>query len=129
MSNSPSTYWNTDTRKDHDVRARRPAWIQRTRTCAQQTAADVFVTGCELSAFGNGFIPGETFSDRLQSMATADHFRRGGCGHRQVISVRESAKSFARHHVPQRVPDTISGKVPRLGGRLQPVEHLAGPST
>jgi hypothetical protein len=146
MSNSPSTYWNTDTRKDHDVRARginydtgflpgdklsrktftaeivrgemavvagelhcdairisgrQPdrlaiaaqeakaagleVWLapfpvdlgpadtlKLFETCAQQTAADVFVTGCELSAFGNGFIPGETFSDRLQSMATAD---------------------------------------------------------
>ncbi|MCZ1008249.1 hypothetical protein [Streptomyces lydicus] len=32
----------------------------------------VFVAGCELSAFCAGFIPGDTYSDRLQAMATAD---------------------------------------------------------
>ncbi|MEU8787332.1 hypothetical protein [Streptomyces sp. NPDC048637] len=32
----------------------------------------VFVAGCELSAFGAGFIPGESYRDRLQAMTTAD---------------------------------------------------------
>lgn len=32
----------------------------------------VFVAGCELSAFCAGFIPGDTYSDRLQAMVTAD---------------------------------------------------------
>jgi hypothetical protein len=146
MSISPSTSWNTDTRKDHDVRARGinydtgflpgdklsrkaftaeivrremaviadelhcdavrisgrepdrlaiaaqeakaaglevwltpfpvdldpPDMLQMFETCAREIPADVFVTGCELSAFGNGFIPGATYLDRLQSMATAD---------------------------------------------------------
>lgn len=35
--------------------------------------ADVrLVTGCELSAFAPGFIPGDTYGDRLSAMATAD---------------------------------------------------------
>ncbi|MEV0585610.1 hypothetical protein [Nonomuraea sp. NPDC050310] len=32
----------------------------------------VFVAGCELSAFGAGFIPGATYGDRLGAMANAD---------------------------------------------------------
>jgi hypothetical protein len=32
----------------------------------------VFVTGCEISAFCDGFIPGDTYRDRIQAMATAD---------------------------------------------------------
>ncbi|WP_310721019.1 hypothetical protein [Streptomyces lydicus] len=32
----------------------------------------VFVAGCEMSAFCNGFIPGDTYSDRLHAMTTAD---------------------------------------------------------
>lgn len=32
----------------------------------------VFVAGCEVSAFCGGFIPGDTYRDRLHTMATAD---------------------------------------------------------
>ncbi|MEO3784149.1 hypothetical protein ABGB12_12510 [Actinocorallia sp. B10E7] len=32
----------------------------------------VFVAGCEISAFCPGFIPGDTYGDRLRQMATAD---------------------------------------------------------
>lgn len=32
----------------------------------------VLVTGCEISAFGAGFIPGDTYGERLRAMATAD---------------------------------------------------------
>ncbi|MFF8374069.1 hypothetical protein ACF05W_35475 [Streptomyces lydicus] len=32
----------------------------------------VFVAGCEMSAFCTGFIPGDTYSDRLHAMTTAD---------------------------------------------------------
>ncbi|MEU0484121.1 hypothetical protein ABZ260_33685 [Streptosporangium sp. NPDC006013] len=32
----------------------------------------VFVTGCEISGFGAGFIPGATYHDRLQAISTAD---------------------------------------------------------
>lgn len=32
----------------------------------------VFVAGCESSAFGAGFLPGDTYAERLQTMATAD---------------------------------------------------------
>lgn len=45
---------------------------QRAETLRQSGAQVVFVTGCELSAFGHGFLPGETYLDRLHAMATAD---------------------------------------------------------
>jgi len=32
----------------------------------------VFVAGCELSTFGTGFLPGDTYLARLQAMTTAD---------------------------------------------------------
>ncbi len=32
----------------------------------------VFVTGCEVSAFCGGFLPGATYTDRLRAMVTAD---------------------------------------------------------
>jgi hypothetical protein len=32
----------------------------------------VFVAGCELSLFGSGFVPGETFADRITGLATSD---------------------------------------------------------
>lgn len=35
-------------------------------------ATVVFVTGCETSAFGAGFLPGATYLDRMRAMATAD---------------------------------------------------------
>lgn len=35
-------------------------------------ASVVFVTGCETSAFGAGFVPGDTYLDRMRAMATAD---------------------------------------------------------
>ncbi|MDJ0462222.1 hypothetical protein [Streptomyces sp. H27-C3] len=47
--------------------------------CAQRAEAVrvggaevVFVAGCEISSFGNGFIPGATYGDRLGAMAGAD---------------------------------------------------------
>jgi len=45
---------------------------QRAETIRHDGADVVFVTGCEISAFCGGFIPGETYADRLNAMATAD---------------------------------------------------------
>ncbi|MER7989673.1 hypothetical protein ABTY53_29400 [Streptomyces noursei] len=45
---------------------------ERAERVRRSGAEVVFVTGCELSAFGAGFIPGETYADRLRAMATAD---------------------------------------------------------
>ncbi|MEW1677102.1 hypothetical protein AB0O47_28250 [Streptomyces noursei] len=45
---------------------------ERAELLRRSGAEVVFVTGCELSAFGAGFIPGETYADRLHAMATAD---------------------------------------------------------
>ncbi|MFF3641734.1 hypothetical protein [Streptomyces sp. NPDC002564] len=39
----------------------------------RETGADVvFVAGCEISAFCGGFLPGDTYGDRLQAMTDAD---------------------------------------------------------
>jgi len=45
---------------------------ERAEAVRRNGAEVVFVTGCEISAFCAGFIPGETYADRLRSMATAD---------------------------------------------------------
>ncbi|RJL32091.1 hypothetical protein [Bailinhaonella thermotolerans] len=45
---------------------------RRAEAVRRSGAEVVFVTGCEISAFGTGFIPGETYADRMTAMATAD---------------------------------------------------------
>ncbi|GLY67437.1 hypothetical protein [Amycolatopsis taiwanensis] len=45
---------------------------QRAEALRREGAQIVLVAGCELSAFCGGFIPGETYGDRLRAMATAD---------------------------------------------------------
>ncbi|MFI7276115.1 hypothetical protein [Streptomyces sp. NPDC049879] len=45
---------------------------QRAEALRAGGAEVVFVTGCELSAFAHGFLPGDTHRDRLHAMATAD---------------------------------------------------------
>ncbi|MFE9360916.1 hypothetical protein ACFYPB_43615 [Streptomyces olivaceoviridis] len=45
---------------------------QRAETLRQGGAQVTLVTGCELSAFGHGFLPGDTYLDRLHAIATAD---------------------------------------------------------
>ncbi|GAA0991996.1 hypothetical protein GCM10009555_080300 [Acrocarpospora macrocephala] len=45
---------------------------QRAESIRRSGARISLVTGCEISAFGSGFIPGATFQDRMQTMATAD---------------------------------------------------------
>jgi hypothetical protein len=45
---------------------------ERAEAVRRNGAEVVFVTGCEISAFCAGFIPGDTYAHRLQSMATAD---------------------------------------------------------
>lgn len=44
----------------------------RAETHRRAGAEVIFVAGCELTAFGNGFIPGDTYGDRMRAMATAD---------------------------------------------------------
>lgn len=45
---------------------------RRAEALRRSGAEVVFVAGCEISAFCGGFIPGDTYGDRLQTMATAD---------------------------------------------------------
>ncbi|MET7316076.1 MULTISPECIES: hypothetical protein [Streptomyces] len=45
---------------------------QRAEALRRDGAPVVFVAGCELSAFADGFLPGATHRDRLHAMATAD---------------------------------------------------------
>ncbi|GAA2279447.1 hypothetical protein GCM10010149_24130 [Nonomuraea roseoviolacea subsp. roseoviolacea] len=44
----------------------------RAETLRRGGAEVVLVTGCETSAFGPGFIPGDTYRDRLQAMTDGD---------------------------------------------------------
>ncbi|MGW3046299.1 hypothetical protein ACWC9T_41485 [Kitasatospora sp. NPDC001159] len=45
---------------------------QRAEAVRRIGAEVVFVTGCEISTFCSGFLPGATYTDRLHAMATAD---------------------------------------------------------
>ncbi|MFD7713845.1 hypothetical protein [Streptomyces sp. NPDC059786] len=45
---------------------------QRAEALRQDGAQVVLVAGCELSVFAHGFLPGDTYLDRLHAMATAD---------------------------------------------------------
>ena len=45
---------------------------QRAEAIRESGAEVVFIAGCEISAFCGGFLPGDTYKDRLQAMATAD---------------------------------------------------------
>jgi hypothetical protein len=45
---------------------------QRAEAVRQAGAEVVLVTGCEMSAFCSGFLPGDTYLDRLKTMVTAD---------------------------------------------------------
>ena len=45
---------------------------RRAEAVRRAGAEVVFVAGCEVSAFCGGFIPGDTYGDRLHAMATAD---------------------------------------------------------
>lgn len=45
---------------------------QRAEAVRRAGADVVFVAGCEISAFCPGFLPGDTYADRLRAMATAD---------------------------------------------------------
>ncbi|MEU5941683.1 hypothetical protein ABZ807_21420 [Micromonospora sp. NPDC047548] len=45
---------------------------QRAEVLRRDGVEVVFVAGCEISAFCGGFIPGDTYGDRLRAMATAD---------------------------------------------------------
>jgi hypothetical protein len=45
---------------------------ERAEAIRRTGAEVVFVTGCEISAFCAGFIPGDTYRDRLHAMAAAD---------------------------------------------------------
>jgi len=45
---------------------------ERAEAVRKAGADVVFVTGCEVSAFCGGFLPGDTYMDRLRAMVTAD---------------------------------------------------------
>lgn len=49
-----------------------PFLAECAQLAAQIPGEVVFVAGCEMTAFCHGFIPGETYRDRLQAMTTAD---------------------------------------------------------
>jgi hypothetical protein len=90
--------------------------LEMFEACAKDTPADVFVTGCELSAFGNGFIPGETYLDRLQSMATADLAWWTSLG-----PVIERLNSFLAEAV-ETVRRHFDGRVTYAAGPWEPVD-------
>lgn len=45
---------------------------RRAEAVREAGAEVVFVAGCEISAFCDGFLPGDTYGDRMRAMAAAD---------------------------------------------------------
>ncbi|WP_434596417.1 hypothetical protein [Streptomyces sp. A5-4] len=85
--------------------------------CAQRAEAVrvggaevVFVAGCEISTFENGFIPGATYGDRLDVMAGADPEWRGSLG-----PVLERLNGFLREAVGV-VREHFGGRVTYAAG-------------
>ncbi|MFD9667110.1 hypothetical protein ACFWAY_36820 [Rhodococcus sp. NPDC059968] len=65
----------------------------RRAEAVRRSGADVvFVAGCEMSAFCGGFIPGDTYGDRLRAMAEADMQWWNGLG-----PVQERLNDFLAH--------------------------------
>ncbi|WP_405774725.1 hypothetical protein [Streptomyces sp. NBC_00859] len=75
----------------------------------------VLVTGCEISLFGVGYLPGDTFNDRMHTLRAAPEER-----------------AAALQEIPGRVNAFLAEVVetvrPRFGGRLSyasiPIEHI-----
>ncbi|MCC2274166.1 hypothetical protein LKL35_01750 [Streptomyces sp. ET3-23] len=76
----------------------------------------VLVTGCELSAFAHGFLPGDTHLDRLHAMATADlqwWLSLGPVPERLNAFLAEAATAVRGH---------FDGKVTYASGPWEPVD-------
>jgi hypothetical protein len=89
---------------------------QRAEALRQGGAQVVLVTGCELSAFAHGFLPGETYLDRLHAMATADIQWWTSLG-----PVPERLNAFLAEAATT-VRDHFSGKVTYASGPWEPVD-------
>ncbi|SEM63492.1 hypothetical protein [Streptacidiphilus jiangxiensis] len=89
---------------------------QRAEALRQGGAQVVLVTGCELSAFAHGFLPGDTHLDRLHAMATADiHWwlSLGPVPERLNAFLAEAATTVRAH---------FGGKITYASGPWEPVD-------
>ncbi|MEU5236530.1 hypothetical protein ACH4UR_24140 [Streptomyces lydicus] len=75
----------------------------------------VLATGCELSVFARGYLPGETFSDRMASLGAAPELRQAA-----LAPIPERLNAYL-----QEVVGTVR---PRFGGPVGyasiPIEHI-----
>ncbi|GLW66061.1 hypothetical protein Arub01_43050 [Actinomadura rubrobrunea] len=89
---------------------------RRAEAVRESGAEVVFVTGCELSAFGRGFLPGDTYRDRLHAMVNADLQWWASLGpaiERLNEFLAEAAATVRRH---------FGGKVTYASGPWEPVD-------
>ncbi|WP_433340712.1 hypothetical protein [Streptomyces sp. CA-253872] len=89
---------------------------RRAEALRAEGAQVVFVTGCELSAFADGFLPGDTHRDRLHAMATADlawWTSLGPVPERLNAFLAEAATTVRAH---------FGGKVTYASGAWEPVD-------
>lgn len=73
---------------------------QRAEAVRRAGAEVVFLTGCEISAFCGGFLPGDTYMDRLTAMVTADlewWMNLGPVTERVNAFLAEAAATVRRH--------------------------------
>jgi hypothetical protein len=87
----------------------------RAEALRRDGATVVLATGCELSLFARGYLPGDTFSDRMQTLRAAPQ-----------------ARAAALEEIPDRVNGFLREVVktvrPRFGGPISyasiPIEHI-----
>ncbi|MFD4633760.1 hypothetical protein ACFVYR_31965 [Streptomyces sp. NPDC058284] len=90
--------------------------VRHAEALGQGGAQVVLVTGCELSAFAHGFLPGDTYLDRLKAMATADiHWWTSlGPVPERLNAILAQATTTVRAH--------FGGKVTYASGPWEPVD-------
>lgn len=75
----------------------------------------VLVTGCEISVFARGYLPGDTFNDRMHTLRAAPPVREAA-----LREIPDKVNAFLR--------DVVEAVRPRFGGRISyasiPIEHI-----
>ncbi len=87
----------------------------RAEALRRDGARVVFVTGCELSLFARGYLPGDTFNDRMETMRAAPPVRAAA-----LAAIPERVNAFLSR--------VVASVRPRFGGPISyasiPIEHI-----
>ncbi|MFG2826006.1 hypothetical protein ACGFWI_00750 [Streptomyces sp. NPDC048434] len=89
--------------------------VDRAEVLRRAGADVVLATGCEISIFNRGYLPGETFNDRMETLRAAPE-------------VREQALAVIPERLNAFLAEVTKAVRPRFGGPLSyasiPIEHI-----